>query len=70
MKRFTFYFSGVETLTADQIWPNGDGPINPTVADVRAEFAKAGRPASAARDWGIDDALIVDIVEMFGGART
>lgn len=36
MKRFTINIQGDFALSLDEIWPNGDAPENPTVADVRA----------------------------------
>jgi hypothetical protein len=52
---FYFEWGGAADLDVDEIWPDGDAPENPTVADVMAQIQKSGStPRSVARDWNLE----------------
>ena len=38
-------------LTAQQLWPDGDGPEHPTIADVRTLLEEEGGCLNALRKW-------------------
>lgn len=42
------------SLTADEIWPDGNAPENPTVADVEALFFKRHNVHQTCADWGLE----------------
>ncbi len=53
---FIFEINIATVLDIKEIWPDGDAPENPTVADVRARFLKDGRGniIAAAQEWNLD----------------
>lgn len=50
--RFTIAFRDVE-LDLDELWPDGDGPANPTTSDVAALIARCGGIAPVIDDWNL-----------------
>ena len=54
-KRFTITIESTVTLLADEIWPDGDAPENPTEQDVRDLVAAHGGPVRVLRDWSLAD---------------
>ena len=71
-KRFEFDISINCTLDIEQIWPDGDAPINPTVADVRKVFIESGHSRyargsaiiRAAQEWDLDQDADLFITEL------
>jgi hypothetical protein len=53
-----------QILTVEEIWPDGDAPENPTLADVLEVVRKHGRWAIA-RDWGFEDHVEVEGIDPF-----
>jgi hypothetical protein len=51
--RFRVYIDGEITLSEDEIWPDGDGPAEPTLADVKAVMEKCGSEGSVLEDWNL-----------------
>ena len=47
-------WGGEETLTVDEIWPDGDAPENPTAEDVMGEIRKCGSVSRCVIDWNLD----------------
>lgn len=72
MKKFELTITLSETLTVDEIWPDGDAPENPTALDVRKAFF-GDRPhrdiLRRADDWGLTDDAELDVNEV-GAAPT
>lgn len=63
-KAFTFNVSGEIRLHADEIWPDGDAPDDPTVEDVLDSIEdNYGDPGSWLCDWDLETNLVVDIEE-------
>lgn len=66
MKSFTIEIHMEESLTVDEIWPDGDAPENPTAEDVKKVFVKGHEYNIHSRcaDWGFeiskDDVIITD----------
>jgi hypothetical protein len=56
-KYFDFDLSGYARLSVDDIWPDGDAPEDPTVADVEELIKKCGGKYRVIRDWDLDDDL-------------
>lgn len=51
------------SLTADQIWPDGDWPENPTAKDVLEVMKNdASTPARLLSEWNLDDDIDMDVV--------
>lgn len=66
MKAFYVEIStGPVLLTADNVWPDGDGPDNPTAEDVEELIHEmAGRDLlGLAKDWFLDDNVDVAVYE-------
>ena len=71
-KIFSFQFSGGVDLTEDDIWPDGDGPENPTVDDVKdvindiyeSIFRSGYGMADFIRDWNLEDEVKLNIREI------
>lgn len=51
MSAFQFDLDLSTTLTVDDIWPDGDAPENPTVAEVIAVVRNDGPLRNFVRDW-------------------
>lgn len=68
MASWTFTLEGAHDLTVEEIWPDGDAPENPTLADVIAVVQKHGNggPLRLARDWNLAFTLCVDGEEALG----
>lgn len=63
MKTFNVWLEGPTfELTEGDIWPDGDGPENPSAQDVIEEMKAYGPNFMVIRDWALDDSLkiIVD----------
>lgn len=52
-KRFQILYTVNETLSADDLWPDGDMPENPTADDVRKLVRKAGGIVRVIDSWGL-----------------
>jgi hypothetical protein len=46
---------GSWTLTRCQVWPDRDGPENPTAADVIEVMKSCGSMSRVLRDWNLDE---------------
>jgi hypothetical protein len=53
-KRFTFEIGTTLDLSADDIWPDGDAPDEPTVDDVLAVIKQCGGARRILSDWDLD----------------
>lgn len=52
---FHFEWGGSESLSIDQVWPDGDAPESPTTDDViKALRSRGDFMESIARDWNLD----------------
>jgi hypothetical protein len=54
MADFSIELDATLDLSISEIWPDGDAPENPTVADVVAVLEKHGSVTSVLSDWGFD----------------
>lgn len=60
-KTFRIHYECTAELTADQIWPDGDGPSEPTTADVCALIKRLHLDGPRLiQDWELEGALSVD----------
>lgn len=59
MKKFSFKISGYYVLTEDEVWPDGDGPENPTAEDVLDLIDKLGGAEEVIWDWNLEPNLEV-----------
>ena len=50
-EQFVVTFDGEVTLERDEVWPDQDGPTNPTAEDVAAVMRKCGRMGDVLHDW-------------------
>lgn len=62
-RKFRVSFDGEIMLTSDQIWPDGDGPDEPTAIDVAALMRREGTICTLLQEWNLDDALDVYVDE-------
>jgi hypothetical protein len=58
---FHFTYSCEVSLGVDEIWPDGDAPENPTLADVAKVVDLCGGAMRVLRDWDIDCGLELTI---------
>ena len=61
MKGFNFSISADIWLDVSAIWPDGDAPENPTVADVLAVIAESGGAERVIRDWDLDHEIVLTV---------
>lgn len=61
--KFRVCYSMTETLTVDEIWPDGDAPENPTADDVRARIDADGDILSVIDSWNLDPYTEYDVYE-------
>lgn len=60
MKTFEVWIEGPSfTLTEEEIWPDGEGPENPTDEDVIKEMQAYGSVYRVISDWALDDGLTI-----------
>jgi len=64
MKKFSLEISLSVTLDASQLWPDGDGPDNPTEDDVMELIEKCGGAESIIDDWSLGDNLDYHVIEL------
>jgi len=60
-REFRFEITGDFVMRAEDIWPDGDGPANPTVDDVWTAFRKSGDKLRAFSDWNLSNDINVGI---------
>lgn len=64
---FTISYEVEETLSLEDLWPDGDAPENPTVDDVIGIMRKSGSVINWMRDWGMEpDWIDVEVVHRLG----
>jgi hypothetical protein len=49
------------TLKKSEMWPDGDGPDEPTEADVLALIGDEGGPIEILREWNLGDDVTVHV---------
>lgn len=61
-KRFNIAIEGDYDFEPSELWPDGDGPADPTVDDVIAMILRdlGDRPSKIAHELGIQMRLLVD----------
>jgi hypothetical protein len=52
-KTFRLSYTMTCDLTAEQIWPDGDGPRRPKPADVEKAIRSAGGWVAVLKDWDL-----------------
>lgn len=50
------------TLKKSELWPDGDGPADPTEADVLALIKSEGGPVEILREWNLTDDIDLRVV--------
>lgn len=55
MKKFRIIYELSSTLTEKQLWPDGDGPKNPTIEDVENLIEDSGGIIQVIDEWNLDD---------------
>lgn len=63
-KTFILQYDIDVTLDVDELWPDGDAPDDPTVADVVALIKRCGGWRKVISDWNLDDGLTGTVTEM------
>lgn len=63
MKRFQITYTVDVTLDADELWPDGDAPENPTAADARNLIQKSGGIYRVLDDWNLRECALCDVTE-------
>lgn len=66
-KRFESTMDGSVVLSADDIWPDGDAPQNPTARDVLNVLKSQGRLLDVLVDWNLDEEFGLVVREVSGG---
>lgn len=62
-KSFVFDMSNYFTLHVDEIWPDGDAPDNPTVADVWKVIEHCGGKRRVIDEWNLNYGMELTISE-------
>lgn len=57
MTKFRITYTLDVTLNAEDIWPDGDAPENPTAEDVADLICKEGGFPKIIDEWNLDDGL-------------
>lgn len=55
MKTFVIQYNMFTRLTEQEIWPDGDGPEDPSCEDVKKAIDKAGGILKVIGDWNLDE---------------
>lgn len=63
MKQFQITYTVDVSLNADELWPDGDAPENPTAADVRRLIQKSGGIYRVLDDWNLREGGVCEVVE-------
>lgn len=61
MTDWTIHVEADIHITEAEVWPDGDGPENPTAEDVAQAMRNHGTRRMTMRDWGLDDELVVTV---------
>ena len=69
-EQFRITFSGTFSMTTEEIWPDGDGPENPTASDVKNRMINQGGKASLLSGWNLETDLDIAIVDEAGHTAT
>lgn len=60
-KSFCLTLSGDSHILASELWPDGDGPENPTPEDVRKLINSSGGLGRVLSDWNLEDDFWLDV---------
>ena len=55
MKKFRIHYKCVSDLNVFDLWPDGDGPDNPTTADVRQLVRECGGIYNVLGEWNLHE---------------
>lgn len=66
MKEFEIEFNGSLTLSEVDIWPDGDGPPDPTIEHVRDRLLRYGDKSTLFEDWCMIDYVGMTVGEVNG----
>jgi hypothetical protein len=62
VKQFDIDILVTYRISADEVWPDGDAPPNPTAQDVIEVINNNGGPVQIITDWNLDADLNVNEV--------
>lgn len=63
-KTFCLRYDIDVTMTVEELWPDGDAPAEPTVADVEALIKSCGGWRRIINDWDLDDGVAGHVSEL------
>lgn len=63
MKTFRILLEVDVVLTEGELWPDGDAPENPTVADVQELIRNEGGSAYLIRTWSLEECVTLHVSE-------
>jgi hypothetical protein len=71
MANFSIELSVRVTLSPDQVWPDGDGPSEPTAADVIAAMKETDEysPIRVFEEWNLADRAAVFVMNLDDRSR-
>jgi hypothetical protein len=64
MKKFVFRVNVEVVLTEDDLWPDRDGPEDPTEHHVRQLIKEEGGIVSVLHDWTLESDIDWDVVKL------
>jgi hypothetical protein len=70
VRGFRLYYEGETFLRVQDLWPDGDAPENPTVADVRALMRAEGPHWKVIREWDLDHDVVISVDRVLGEQAT
>ena len=70
VRGFRLYYEGETFLRVQDLWPDGDAPENPTVADVRALMRAEGPDWKVIREWDLDHDVVISVDRVLGEQAT
>ena len=63
MKKFRIVYESETLLSTDELWPDGNGPDDPTHEDVRKLILDEGGISKIMDDWNLSKDFFLDIYE-------
>ena len=64
MKKFVIVYEVAANIEPSQLWPNGDGPVNPTPEDVKREIQNHGGITRVLDAWNLDELAHYEVYDV------
>lgn len=64
MRKFVIVYEIAANVEPSQLWPDGNGPENPTSEDIKQEIGNHGGVTRAIEKWNLEDLAHYEVYEV------